>query len=206
MLSCSALPNLSPEDACSAPASLTPDDSSYDGAVYLQPAHLAPDLDYQKFSIFTPAHSHVICTLPPYFIKLACSRHCTHPLTLGSRPLPYPGSHHDRGRPLLHKPHTPLSFLECESQNSQESLLEIQKEATSNDPASHRPPIKRQWRGTPVAQSVKHLPSAQVMILGSWDRVLHHPASGSLFRRKSCFSLSLCLPLPPACACCQINE
>ena len=29
------------------------------------------------------------------------------------------------------------------------------------------------YRGTWVAQLVRHLPSSQVLILGSWDRVLH---------------------------------
>ena len=42
-----------------------------------------------------------------------------------------------------------------------------------------------------MAQSVKHLPSAQVMISGSWDQV---PASGSLLGRESAS------PFPPACA------
>ena len=47
--------------------------------------------------------------------------------------------------------------------------------------------------GTWVAQVVKHLPSAQVMILGSWDRAPHHApcSAGSLLS-------TLPLPLPPA--------
>jgi len=40
--------------------------------------------------------------------------------------------------------------------------------------------------GAWVAQSVKHLPLAQVMIPGSWDGVLAHWGAG----------FSLCLPLP----------
>ena len=55
--------------------------------------------------------------------------------------------------------------------------------------------------GAWVAQLVKCLPLAQVMIPGSWDQALH----GSLLRG------SLLLPLPatpPACAfsLCQINK
>ena len=42
-------------------------------------------------------------------------------------------------------------------------------------------------RGTWVAQSVKHLPSAQVRIPGSWDRILHW---------APCSAGSLLLPLP----------
>ena len=50
-----------------------------------------------------------------------------------------------------------------------------------------------------MAQSAKHLPSAQVMISGSWELV---PASGSLLGRESAS------PFPPACALCvsQINK
>jgi len=44
-----------------------------------------------------------------------------------------------------------------------------------------------------VAQLVKRLPSAQVMIPESWDRVPHR-APPSLW--GACFSLCLCLPLP----------
>ena len=49
--------------------------------------------------------------------------------------------------------------------------------------------------GAWVAQLVKHLTCAQVMILGSWDRVLHWAPclAGSLL-------LPLPLPLPTACA------
>ena len=43
------------------------------------------------------------------------------------------------------------------------------------------------FRGAWVAQMVKHLPSAQVMIPGSWDRALH---------RASCLEGSLLLPHP----------
>ena len=50
------------------------------------------------------------------------------------------------------------------------------------------------FRGTWVAQSVKHLSSAQVMISGSWDWVLHQAPCSA----KS-FSLSLC-PSPHFCA------
>ena len=47
-------------------------------------------------------------------------------------------------------------------------------------------------RGAWVAQSVKHLPSSQVMISGSWDRVLHQapcvePASPSAYVSASLF-------------------
>ena len=38
-----------------------------------------------------------------------------------------------------------------------------------------------------MAQSVKHLPSAQILVSGSWDRVLH---------QASCSAGSLLLPLP----------
>ena len=59
-------------------------------------------------------------------------------------------------------------------------------------------------KGAWVAQLVKRLPSAQVMIPGSWDRAPHGvPCSAG--------SLLLPLPLPvasPACAffLCQINK
>ena len=43
-----------------------------------------------------------------------------------------------------------------------------------------------------VAQSVKHLPSAQVVIPGSWDRAL---LSGSLLKWGACLPFSLCLRL-----------
>ena len=43
-------------------------------------------------------------------------------------------------------------------------------------------------RGTWVAQSVKHLPSAQIMILGSWNRALHW---------APCSERGLLLPLFP---------
>ena len=51
------------------------------------------------------------------------------------------------------------------------------------------------FRSSWVAQLVKHLPLAQVMIPGSWDRVLH---------QVLCSVGSLLLPLPaapPGCAC-----
>ena len=60
-------------------------------------------------------------------------------------------------------------------------------------------------RGAWVAQSVKCLPSAQVMISGSWDRAPHQvPPLGACFF----------LPTPPACVpslagclyLCQINK
>ena len=47
--------------------------------------------------------------------------------------------------------------------------------------------IKSNQQGAWVAQSVKRPPSAQVMISGSWDRVLHW---------ASCSAGSLLLPLP----------
>ena len=68
-------------------------------------------------------------------------------------------------------------------------------------------PIKigQKW-GTCVAQPVKHLPSAQVMIPGSWDLVLHQ---ASLLSKESAspsplllFSLSLSLSL----SCSQVNK
>uniref|UniRef100_M3Z7Y0 Uncharacterized protein n=1 Tax=Mustela putorius furo TaxID=9669 RepID=M3Z7Y0_MUSPF len=58
--------------------------------------------------------------------------------------------------------------------------------------------------GARVAQWVKPLPSAQVMISGSWDRVPHRVlcSAGSLLP-----SLSLCLPLClPVISVCQINK
>ena len=51
-------------------------------------------------------------------------------------------------------------------------------------------------RDTWVAQSVKHLPSAQVMISESWDRAPH----GAPYPAGVCFSLSLCLPPPHLCS------
>ena len=48
-------------------------------------------------------------------------------------------------------------------------------------------PEEVQTGGTWVAQSVKHLPSAQVMIPGSWDGALHW---------APCSPGSLLLPLP----------
>ena len=71
----------------------------------------------------------------------------------------------------------------------------------------------RRSRGAWVAQSVKHLPSAQVMILGSWDQVPHQApcSAGSLL-----LSLPLPLLLPLLCSLslslslflsrCQINK
>ena len=47
--------------------------------------------------------------------------------------------------------------------------------------------VESDLRGTWVAQSVRHLPSAQVMIAGSWDGVL---------RWALCSMGSLLLPLP----------
>ena len=43
------------------------------------------------------------------------------------------------------------------------------------------------WTPNPLAQSVKRLPLAQVMISGSWDWILH---------QVPCISVSLCLSLP----------
>ena len=62
-------------------------------------------------------------------------------------------------------------------------------------------PLKVKNRDTWVAQLVKYLPLAQVMIPGSWDGVPHW---------APCSVRSLLLPLPatpPACALslCQIN-
>ena len=61
--------------------------------------------------------------------------------------------------------------------------------------------------GAPCGSSVKHLPSAQVMISRSWDQ----PHIGLPVQWGACFSLSLCHS--PACAClffalslCQINK
>ena len=59
-----------------------------------------------------------------------------------------------------------------------------------------RPHQKGELRGTWVARSVGRLPSARVMILGSWDRAPH---------RAPCSAESLLLPLPlpsalPTCA------
>ena len=46
---------------------------------------------------------------------------------------------------------------------------------------------KKSYRGTWVAQSVKRLPTTQIMIPGSWDRALHW---------APCSAGSLLLPLP----------
>ena len=53
--------------------------------------------------------------------------------------------------------------------------------------------LQRLGEGAWVAQPVKHLPSAQVMIPGSWDPV---PRSAP----GPAGSLLLPLPLPPICA------
>ena len=64
---------------------------------------------------------------------------------------------------------------------------------------THPPPssdtsslYQERWWDTWVAQSVKHLPSAQVMISGSWDGALGQAPC-------SVGSLLLPPPLPPAC-------
>jgi len=49
------------------------------------------------------------------------------------------------------------------------------------------PNLKAKIRGTWVAQSIKCLPTAQIMIPGSWDRAL-------CIGRGAFFSLSLCPP------------
>ena len=54
---------------------------------------------------------------------------------------------------------------------------------------------ERRRRGTWVVQSVKHLPSTQVMIPGSWDR---GPPVGSLLSGASA-SLLLCLLVLSLC-------
>ena len=51
---------------------------------------------------------------------------------------------------------------------------------------------KRKLGGHLSGSMVEHLPLAQVMILGSWDRV---PTLGS--PQGACFSLCLCLCLTP---------
>ena len=48
-------------------------------------------------------------------------------------------------------------------------------------------------RGAWVAQSVKYLPSAQVMISGSWDQALHIRLTA---QRGAYFFLSLCPTAP----------
>ena len=53
--------------------------------------------------------------------------------------------------------------------------------------------------GAWVAQLVRHLPSTQVIIPGSWD------PEDSLLSRGVCFSLSLCLS-PCSCSLSQINK
>ena len=56
-------------------------------------------------------------------------------------------------------------------------------------------------RGAWVAQSVKCLPSAQVIISGSWDRALHQR---SLFNRESASPSASALP--PAHSLCLSNK
>ena len=52
------------------------------------------------------------------------------------------------------------------------------------------------FRGTWVAQSVKHPPSAQVIVPGSWDPALH---------QAPCSLVSLLLPLPAAPHACALS-
>ena len=55
--------------------------------------------------------------------------------------------------------------------------------------------LNKPWlRGTWVVQLVKHLPSAQIMILGSWDRALRLGSvlSGTFAAPSVCCSLCLC--------------
>ncbi|CAK7313434.1 hypothetical protein VULLAG_LOCUS17524 [Vulpes lagopus] len=54
---------------------------------------------------------------------------------------------------------------------------------------------KSPFEGPWAAQSVKCLPSAQVMIPGNWDGAPH--GIGCPAPWGACFSLSLCPPLPP---------
>ena len=54
--------------------------------------------------------------------------------------------------------------------------------------------MKKKKGGAWLSQSVKHLPWAQVMILGSWDRVPHQ-AIRLLAQQGVCSSLCLLLHL-----------
>ena len=61
--------------------------------------------------------------------------------------------------------------------------------------------FKMHTESTWVAQSVKPLPSAQVMIPGSWDRAPHRPYPGLLAQKRACFSLPL--SVSPSLAACH---
>ena len=57
-------------------------------------------------------------------------------------------------------------------------------------PQGSRYPRTTSW-GTQVTQSVKHLPSAQVMTLGSWDGASHQAPCVSPHQLLPCCALTL---------------
>ena len=55
--------------------------------------------------------------------------------------------------------------------------------------------LKTNTVGTSGGSAVEHLPLAQVMIPGTWDRVLHQAPLKESATPSACVSASLCVPL-----------
>ena len=57
----------------------------------------------------------------------------------------------------------------------------------------HSPSLRRHYEGHLDGLVVEHLPLAQVMILGSWDRVLHQAPCKELLPLPMSLPVSQCL-------------
>lgn len=150
-LCCSLLPRQSQPWGCLlCPSSLTADDNSYAGAIQALPAQPRPHplISITKISLY----SHTCRT--SCYLHTALLISLSWPAVSGAPtpslcPLPHAVAHREEGRPSPTpppKPHPLSSFVECEAKNRQEGLQELQEKASSSDPASHKPPIKRQWK------------------------------------------------------------